>query len=82
MPRAAKAIAGSGVVVDDDVPTPIGRFAVVGKLATLRETLRGMKPGESFLWPTSWLPHQAAAQLNVKITTRKVTGSGYRVWLL
>lgn len=59
---------------------PAGRFAIDGKLAALRNALGAMKVGDSFLWESNRVLFEAAKQLNMKITTRKVNGHGYRVW--
>lgn len=52
-----------------------------GKLKQIRTTLSQMKPGDSFLYNgTNFCIFRAAQQLNISITTRKVSGEGYRVW--
>lgn len=45
----------------------------------LRSTLRRMKPGQSFAWHEHTLVYRVAAEMGVKVATRKVDG-GYRVW--
>jgi len=55
-------------------------MAIDGKLAALRTALKAMKAGDSFVWECNKAPFDAARQLKMKITTRKVNGEGYRVW--
>lgn len=65
------------ISVETGIPMPIGRG---GKLSAIRSALQAMKPGDSFIWEDHKAPYDAAKQLNIKITTRKVNGEGYRVW--
>lgn len=68
------------IQVESGIEMPPGRMAVNGKLAALRNALAAMKPGDSFMWECNKAPFDAARQLNVKISTRKINGEGYRVW--
>jgi len=40
-----------------------------------------MKPGDSFVWPNASAPLTYAKRYGLKITTRKLNGGGFRVWL-
>lgn len=66
--------------VEKNVPPPDGRFQANGKFAELRRTLQSMKAGDSFVCPCNKSAFRAAQQVNVKITTRKENGQGWRVW--
>jgi hypothetical protein len=66
--------------IDRSIPLPLGRFYTTGKLHELRETIRRMKIGESFVWHENKHPYACADQVKCKIITRKIDGNGYRVW--
>jgi hypothetical protein len=68
------------VKIDKGIPIPERKFAVEGKHHELRQALLGMNCGDSFAWPENRKPYKAADQVGVVIKTRKVNGSGYRVW--
>jgi len=67
------------IIIERDHPPPLLRKAIAGKEAAMREAIKVMQPGESFIWKTNKLPYRAAAALGARITTRK-TPNGYRVW--
>ena len=46
----------------------------------LRNALRKMAVGDCFDWPSNKEPYRAAKSLGMTVITRKINGSGYRVW--
>ena len=60
----------------------IERFNNNSKSRQLRDAFRAMNPGDSFVWNavSSSLLFTIAAQVGVKIKTRKVSAVGIRVW--
>ena len=68
------------ISIEHGVPLPTRRFARNSNTEIIRKTLAKLKPGQSFFMDAvSTLPYRAAADLGVKITTRK-TDNGMRVW--
>ena len=63
-----------------DIPVPRGRKAVTGQGAYLRETLKAMKPGGSFMWEDNKALYRAARESGVQVTIRKVGPEGFRIW--
>ena len=60
---------------------PIHNNRTGGRSERLRQTLRQMKPGDSFLDSVeSNCTYRIAKQEGMRITTRKVNGLGWRVW--
>lgn len=68
------------IQIESGIEMPPGRMAVNGKLAALRNAMQAMKPGDSFMWECNKAPYDAARQLKLKISTRKINGEGWRVW--
>jgi hypothetical protein len=65
--------------IEKNIPLPHIRSSV------LRDTIAKLDEGESFVVPTNahrMQCHYAADRLNVRITTAKINGNGYRVWLV
>lgn len=70
------------IQVESRIEMPPGRMAMTGKLAALRDAIAAMKPGDSFMWgdKDNKAPYAAARQLKSKISIRKISGEGWRVW--
>jgi len=69
------------VKIEKGIKLPPGRCALEGQLYQLRSVLDSMQAGDSFLWKQpSHNAYKAANQLGIKISTRKINGSGYRIW--
>lgn len=68
------------IKIEKGIDVPDCRWATEGEFFELREVLRKMKVGESFRWHNSQNVYRAARQLNVKVISRKLNGSGYRIW--
>lgn len=70
------------IQIQKNIPAPARRFLSSGFLPTVRATLQKMEIGDSFLWPISKTAYDAAKQLGYRITVRKESGNGFRVWLI
>jgi len=68
------------IKIERGVPVPERRFHTTGNLCALRNAMKNMAPGDSFLWGDNKSAYDAANQIGVKIKTRKSNGDGYRVW--
>lgn len=66
--------------IANNVPMPLGRRAVTGTLAELRDALLRMEAGDSFVRPDNKLIFRVAKECGVEITTRKIGPEGYRIW--
>lgn len=65
---------GTGIKVESGIPIPDRQ-----KPGALLTVLRGMKVGESFVYPKAYSLYNIASRAGVKIATRK-EGDGVRVW--
>lgn len=69
------------VTIRSDLPPPApGRKVSESELGTLRQIFEAMKPGDSFEWPSNKQVYRAANEVKAKVRTRKLNGTGYRVW--
>lgn len=66
--------------IESGIPLPSRRRGIMEEM---RQVLRGMKPGQSFV-VTKDNKHcyDAAKSIGAKIATRKVDNVGWRVWLV
>lgn len=68
------------IIIENGIMLPKGNQSPAGRTAQLREAISKMKFGQSFMWADNFLPYDAAEQIGATISTRKINGSGYRVW--
>lgn len=68
------------IVIESGIPAPVGKRIPGSDLDILRQAIAGLKKRQSFVWPNSKSPHKAAADLGLKVQTRKEDGKGHRVW--
>lgn len=63
---------------------PARRFGIEGEIPTIRGILEKMQPNQPpIIWPRdSKSAYRAAAQLGIRIKTRKVNGQGFKIWRL
>ena len=66
--------------IDSSIPVPERRFCKCGASHELRTAFSKMNHGDSFVWENNYAPFRVAYQIGIKIKTRKINGSGYRVW--
>jgi len=64
--------------IDTNIPIP-PKFPYSNQ-RILRQALKEMKYGDSFIVDYCQKAHHAAKCAGVKILTRKVNGEGFRVW--
>lgn len=70
------------IVFRPDLVMPPGRQALTGKNAALRAALHKLnKTGIPFEYLERWHVYQIAKEVKIKITTRKLNGSGYLIGL-
>lgn len=66
--------------IETGVPIPKGYQ--YGDQHLLRETMRAMNIGESFIFQNQSAAINASKSVGIKITTRKISGEGFRIWRL
>jgi hypothetical protein len=67
------------IKIETGIPPP-PKYRANSGLHLMREAIKNLKPGESFLWPSVSHPYFAASQVGAKITCRKDEKGGWRVW--
>jgi hypothetical protein len=72
----------SPLKIETNIPLPQENLATHGIGFELRSALARMSPGDSFVFRENRSPFRAAQQIGARITTRKLDGQGYRVWLI
>ena len=68
------------ITINKNHPMPTGRFMAYTKRDSLRIALQKMQKGDSFDYEDNKAVFAVSKQLGIQITTRKLNGSGYRVW--
>lgn len=65
------------VKIESGIPVPRKQ----PKRSPLDAIFAAMRPGDSFVWKNANTPLMYAKRMGIRITTRKLNGDGYRVWL-